>query len=152
MIDVALMLQMPSSRRRSRYSGRDCPRPRGRQETVTIQIPYRRSGASLSLLVDSTGVRMSGDGEWLVRKHGPSRRRQWREVHLAMDAATGGLRAEAGRRGGGAGREGIVVLAGVERAQDGRSGVLGPRLGAAVDQDAAEDPGPKKARAEDWSQ
>ena len=31
--------------------------------------------------------------EWQVRKHGPSRRRQWRQVHLAMDAATGDVRA-----------------------------------------------------------
>ncbi len=46
-----------------------------RQKTVTIQIPYRRSGGSLNLLVDSTGVKMRGDGEWQVRKHGPGRRR-----------------------------------------------------------------------------
>jgi hypothetical protein len=60
-----------------------------RQRTVTIQIPYRRSGGPLNLLVDSTGVKVRGDGEWQVRKHGPGRRRQWRKVHLAMDAATG---------------------------------------------------------------
>jgi hypothetical protein len=64
-----------------------------RQKTVTIQIPYRRSGGPLHLLVDSTGVKMRGDGEWQVRKHGSSRRRQWRKVHLAMDTATGDIRA-----------------------------------------------------------
>jgi hypothetical protein len=64
-----------------------------RQRTVTIQIPYRRSGGNLNLLVDSTGVKMRGDGEWQVRKHGPGRRRQWRKVHLAMDVATGDIRA-----------------------------------------------------------
>ena len=64
-----------------------------RQKTVTVQIPYRRSGGPLNLLVDSTGVKMRGDGEWQVRKHGPSRQRQWRKVHLAMDAATGDIRA-----------------------------------------------------------
>lgn len=62
-----------------------------RQGTVTIQIPYRRSGGDLNLLVDSTGVKVRGDGEWQVRRHGPSRRRQWRKVHLAMDAATGDI-------------------------------------------------------------
>ena len=56
-----------------------------RQKTVTIQVPFRRSGENLNLLVDSTGVKMCGDGEWQVRKHGPGRRRQWRKVHLAMD-------------------------------------------------------------------
>lgn len=36
---------------------------------------------------------MRGEGEWQVRKHGASRRRQWRKVHLAMDTATGDVRA-----------------------------------------------------------
>jgi hypothetical protein len=64
-----------------------------RQKTVSIQIPFRRSDGNLNLLVDSTGVKMRGDGEWQVRRHGPSRRRQWRKVHLAMDTATGDIRA-----------------------------------------------------------
>ncbi|EYD74387.1 Mobile element protein [Rubellimicrobium mesophilum DSM 19309] len=64
-----------------------------RQKTVSIQIPFRRAGGDLNLLVDSTGVKMRGDGEWQVRKHGPGRRRQWRKVHLAMDVATGDIRA-----------------------------------------------------------
>jgi hypothetical protein len=63
-----------------------------RQKTVSIQIPFRRAGGDLNLLVDSTGVKMRGEGEWQVRRHGPGRRRQWRKVHLAMDAATGDIR------------------------------------------------------------
>ena len=47
-----------------------------RQKTVTSQIACRRSGGPLSLLADCTGVKMRGDGEWRVREHGPSRRRQ----------------------------------------------------------------------------
>ena len=42
-----------------------------RQRTVTIQIPYRRSGGPLNLLVDSTGVKVRGDGEWQVRQPRP---------------------------------------------------------------------------------
>ncbi|WP_299823622.1 transposase, partial [uncultured Jannaschia sp.] len=42
---------------------------------------------------DSTGIKFRGDGEWQARKHGPSRRRQWRKVHIAMDAGTGDVRA-----------------------------------------------------------
>ncbi len=63
-----------------------------RQRTVTVQIPFRRTDSALNLLVDSTGVKMRGDGEWQVRKHGPGRRRQWRKVHLPMDVATGDIR------------------------------------------------------------
>ena len=64
-----------------------------RQSSVTIQVPYRRADGHLNLLVDSTGVKVRGDGEWQVRKHGSGRRRQWRKVHLAMDTATGDIRA-----------------------------------------------------------
>jgi hypothetical protein len=81
-----------------RMAGLDWPVPDfstlcRRQKTVSIQIPFRRSDGPLNLLVDSTGVKMRGDGEWQVRKHGPGRRRQWRKVHLAMDTATGDVRA-----------------------------------------------------------
>jgi len=48
---------------------------------------------SLNLLVDSTGVTRLGEGKWQVRRHGASRRRQWRKVHLALDTATGDVRA-----------------------------------------------------------
>ena len=39
------------------------------------------------------GIKFPGDGEWLARKHGTPRRRQYRKVHLAMDTATGDIRA-----------------------------------------------------------
>ena len=64
-----------------------------RQARIKVQIPYRCSGQPLNLLIDSTGIRFRGDGEWLARKHGATRRREWRKVHLAMDTATGDIRA-----------------------------------------------------------
>jgi hypothetical protein len=63
------------------------------QSTVAIQVPFRRSDGNLNLLVDSTGVKVTGNGAWQVRRHGSSRRRQGRKVHLAMDMATGDVRA-----------------------------------------------------------
>ncbi len=45
-----------------------------RQRTLKVQIPYRRVDGPLNLLVDSTGIKFLGDGEWQVRKHGTSRR------------------------------------------------------------------------------
>ncbi len=64
-----------------------------RQETLAVQIPYRRANGPLNLLVDSTGIKFLGDGEWQARKHGVQGRRQWRKVHLAMDTATTDIRA-----------------------------------------------------------
>lgn len=64
-----------------------------RQKRITVQISSRRASGPLNLLVDSTGIKFLGDGEWLARKHGTQRRRQYRKVHLAMDTATGDIRA-----------------------------------------------------------
>ncbi len=64
-----------------------------RQKTLAVQVPYRRANGPLNLLVDSTGIKFLGDGEWQTRKHGPQGRRQWRKVHLAMDTATSDIRA-----------------------------------------------------------
>src|SRR4051794_3708895 len=41
------------------------------------------------LLVDSTGLKLCGAGEWLIQKHGTRRRRSWRKMHIGMDADTG---------------------------------------------------------------
>ena len=43
----------------------------------------------MHLLVDSTGLKLCGAGEWLVEKHGTKQRRSWRKLHLGVDADTG---------------------------------------------------------------
>ena len=42
----------------------------------------------LHLLVDSAGLKISGQGEWLDQKHGIRSRRRWRKLHLGVDADT----------------------------------------------------------------
>jgi Transposase DDE domain len=46
----------------------------------------RKSQGPLHLVLDSTGLKVYGEGEWKVRKHGYSKRRTWRKLHLAIDA------------------------------------------------------------------
>ncbi len=46
----------------------------------------------LHLLIDSTGLKLFGQGEWQAEKHGRARR-SWRELHLAFDADTGEIAA-----------------------------------------------------------
>ncbi len=61
-----------------------------RAETLEVPRPRPRSdGEPLHLLVDSTGLRLCGPGEWLVEKHGTRTRRSWKKLHLGMDADTG---------------------------------------------------------------
>jgi Transposase DDE domain len=57
----------------------------------TLELPpLRRSGTGpLHLVVDSTGLKLGGAGEWLIEKHGTSRRRSWRKRHIGIDADSG---------------------------------------------------------------
>jgi Transposase DDE domain len=61
-----------------------------RAETLPVVRP-RSSSMPVDLLVDSTGLRLCGPGEWLIEKHGHGarRRRSWRKLHLGVDADTG---------------------------------------------------------------
>jgi hypothetical protein len=57
-------------------------------------VPRPRPGTGpLHLLVDSTGLRLGGPGEWLLEKHGTRTRRAWRKLHLGVDADTGRIEA-----------------------------------------------------------
>jgi hypothetical protein len=60
---------------------------------LSVDLGGRRNCDGLHLLVDSTGIKMMGEGEWKTRKHGASRRRQWRKVHIGIDARTLDIRA-----------------------------------------------------------
>ena len=59
-----------------------------RQRSLQVHVPYRSSQAGLHLLVDSTGIKFLGEGEWKCKKHGAERRRQWRKLHIGIDAQT----------------------------------------------------------------
>ena len=64
-----------------------------RQKKLQVQLSYRPSSSALNLLVDSTGIKFLGEGEWKCKKHGADYRRQWRKVHLGIDAQTLEIRA-----------------------------------------------------------
>jgi transposase len=49
----------------------------------------RMPGEAVCILVDSTGLKISGTGEWEETKHGLSRRRCWKKLHLAIDESNG---------------------------------------------------------------
>ncbi|PVE22977.1 IS5 family transposase [Microvirga sp. KLBC 81] len=59
-----------------------------RAETLEVPRLQSRTGP-IHLLVDSTGLRLCGPGEWLIEKHGTQRRRAWRKLHIGVDAETG---------------------------------------------------------------
>lgn len=59
-----------------------------RQKGLSLPLPRQRGKEPLHVVVDSTGLKVYGDGEWKVRTHGASKRRTWRKLHLAVDTAT----------------------------------------------------------------
>src|SRR3954462_8440099 len=68
----------------------EVPRPKPRGAGADNAAGGADGGAEpMHLLVDSTGLKLYGAGEWLVEKHGAKRRRSWRKMHLGVDAATG---------------------------------------------------------------
>src|SRR3712207_4446795 len=66
------------------------------RRAATLEVSRPRSGTEpVHLLVDSTGLKLCGAGEWLVEKHGTKTRRSWKKLHLGMDADTGQIVAPA---------------------------------------------------------
>jgi len=59
-----------------------------RQKQIDIAISYQKSHEELHLLIDSTGLKFLGEGEWKHKKHQPEYRRQWRNLHIGIDAKT----------------------------------------------------------------
>jgi IS5 family transposase len=64
-----------------------------RRRTLEVSLPRLRRDEPLHLVVDSTGVKIYGEGEWKVRRFGWSKRRTWRKLHLGVDEQTGELAA-----------------------------------------------------------
>ena len=63
-----------------------------RAESLDVLRPQAGPGP-VHLLVDSTGLKLCGSGEWLLEKHGTKTRRSWRKLHIAVDADTGRIAA-----------------------------------------------------------
>lgn len=64
-----------------------------RAKRLTVKMPTTVQGPVYAVL-DSTGLKIFGEGEWKVRQHGYSKRRTWRKLHLSVDEASGEIQAE----------------------------------------------------------
>jgi hypothetical protein len=60
-----------------------------RASTLDMALPRVNKNEPLHVLVDATGLKVFGEGEWKVRTHGVGKRRTWRKLHIAMNANTG---------------------------------------------------------------
>lgn len=64
-----------------------------RQKTLNMSLACRGGTGPLNLLIDSTGTKAEGEGEWNARKHDGPKRRIWRKIHIGIDAETLEVRA-----------------------------------------------------------
>jgi len=63
-----------------------------RGKALKVKLPKKASNR-LNLVLDSTGLKIYGEGEWKVRKHGYSKRRTWCKLHLGADPESGEIQA-----------------------------------------------------------
>ncbi len=59
-----------------------------RQAKLRVEIPSLIPTDSRHVVIDSTGLKVFGEGEWKVRQHGYDKRRTWRKLHLGIDEST----------------------------------------------------------------
>lgn len=61
-----------------------------RQKNLKVPcICHRKSSEPINVVIDSTGLKVFGEGEWKVRKYGWCKHRMWRKLHLAINPDTG---------------------------------------------------------------
>ena len=60
-----------------------------RLKRLDVKLPVKPTSGKRHVVIDSTGIKVYGEGEWKTRQHGISKRRTWRKLHLAVDEATG---------------------------------------------------------------
>jgi hypothetical protein len=59
-----------------------------RGKSFPVRLPRNTQGG-MNLVLDSTGLKIYGEGEWKVRKHGYSKRRTWRKLHVGANPDNG---------------------------------------------------------------
>lgn len=65
-----------------------------RAAKLGVSLDVRKHTGPIDVVVDSTGLKVFGEGEWKMRKHGKSKRRTWRKLHLAVNPDTQEIEAE----------------------------------------------------------
>lgn len=65
-----------------------------RAAKMEVALNVTPKSGPIDIVVDSTGLKVYGEGEWKARKHGVSKRRTWRKLHVGVDPETGEIVAE----------------------------------------------------------
>lgn len=63
-----------------------------RGKDLKVNLP-KKANQRLNIVMDSTGLKIYGEGEWKVRQHGVSKRRTWRKLHIGANPQDGEIQA-----------------------------------------------------------
>ena len=63
------------------------------RRAASLRVPLKRlpKQGPIDLVIDSSGLKVFGEGEWKVRQHGVSKRRTWKKLHLGVDPLDNGI-------------------------------------------------------------
>ena len=64
------------------------------QADLKVDLPVQPHNVPMPLVIDATGLKVFGEGEWNVRQYGWSKRRTWRKLPLGVQEATGEIGAQ----------------------------------------------------------
>jgi Transposase DDE domain len=56
-----------------------------RAERLAVEIPRIGWSRPVHVLIDASGLKVFGEGEWKMRVHGKDKRRTWRKIHIGID-------------------------------------------------------------------
>ena len=59
------------------------------RRNASVAIPQRVDRApaeAIALIVDSSGLKVCGQGEWHTQKHGEKKSKRWKKLHIGVDA------------------------------------------------------------------
>lgn len=65
-----------------------------RAAKLSVALDVVPTEGGRDIVIDSTGLKVYGEGEWKARKHGASKRRTWRKFHIGIDPKTGEIVAQ----------------------------------------------------------
>ena len=63
-----------------------------RGKDLKVNLP-KKANQKMNIVMDSTGLKIYGEGEWKVRQHGVSKRRTWRKLHIGANPEDGEIQA-----------------------------------------------------------
>ena len=58
------------------------------KQAPKLGLKFEKVSSAKEVAIDSSGLKVAGEGEWKVRGHGTSKRRVWKKIHISVDVTS----------------------------------------------------------------